>query len=446
MFDAARLNLTERTSRGLADAVLAAIRTGELREGDVLPPIRSLAGDLQVSPTTVSSAWSLLTRSGAIATDGRRGTRVATGTHRPSRYRRALESGNSFTLDLSTGVPDPDLLPDITPALRALPGRARPTSYLDDPVLPGLTQVLRSTWPSAIEAVTVVDGAMDAMQLIADTHLRFGDVVLVEDPTFPPILDILDSIGAVARGVAIDENGVVPSALAQALTRFRPAMVILQPRGQNPTGASLTAERASELADTLGSHHALVVEDDATGDVASAAAVSLGDLLPDRVLHIRSFSKSFGPDLRLAAIGGPAALLNPIIDRRLFGQGWTSRLLQSLLLTLLTDDAVATEIASARCEYARRREALVDRLRQHGVEVHARDGINLWLPVVDEAAAMVRLASRGIGVASGTPFTVRADATSAHVRVTTASLADDHDRVAAELAAAATVGNSAGFR
>lgn len=446
MREAIRAHLTERTGRGVADAVSAAIRAGELRDGDRLPPIRSLAEELQVSPTTVSAAWSLLARAGTIATDGRRGTRVASATPRPSRYRRALESGNHFALDLSTGIPDPELLPDLAPALHALPGRTRPSGYLDDPVLPGLAAVLRRTWPNPVESLTVVDGAMDALQLITQTHLRFGDVVLVENPTFPPILDVLDSVGAVVHGVAVDEHGVEPDALSRALTRFQPAMLILQPRGQNPTGASITARRARELVRVLAEHRTMIVEDDATGDVATADAVSLGARLPDRVLHIRSFSKSLGPDLRLAAIGGAAAHLDPVVDRRLLGQGWSSRLLQALLLSLLTDATITRQVGHARREYARRRDALATRLRGHGVDVSAPDGFNLWLPVLDEAAAMVRLASRGIGVASGSPFTVHADPDHPHVRVTLASLAGDHDRVAGELAAAATVGNGAGFR
>ena len=79
-----------------------------------------------------------------------------------------------------------------------------------------------------------------------------------------------------------------------------------------------------------------VIEDDHAGDISSAPAVSVGQFLPDRTVHVSSFSKSHGPDLRLAAIGGPPALVAAVADRRLLGPGWSSRLLQAVLLDLLT--------------------------------------------------------------------------------------------------------------
>src|SRR5690606_11560245 len=95
--------------------------------------------------------------------------------------------------------------------------------------------------------------------------------------------------------------------------------------------------------------------------------LSLGSRLSDRTLHVRSYSKSHGPDLRLAALGGPRALVQPLVDRRFLGQGWTSRLLQRVLVHLLTDPASTAAIADARREYARRRSAISTRLADHGI-------------------------------------------------------------------------------
>src|SRR5665811_916223 len=102
--------LEELSSRGLAHAVSRAVRDGALQPGAKLPPIRVLATALGLSPTTISAGWALLARSGAIRTDGRRGTTVADlRPPAPGRYRQALERQLDFALDLSTGVPDPRL-------------------------------------------------------------------------------------------------------------------------------------------------------------------------------------------------------------------------------------------------------------------------------------------------------------------------------------------------
>ena len=121
MLSAIEERLEEHSSRGLAQAVSRAVRDGVLRPGARLPAIRVLATALGLSPTTVSAGWALLARSGAIRTDGRRGTTVASlAEPAPGRYRRALERQLDFALDLSTGTPDPALLPNLGPALSAL--------------------------------------------------------------------------------------------------------------------------------------------------------------------------------------------------------------------------------------------------------------------------------------------------------------------------------------
>ena len=424
------------SATGLAHAVSRAVRDGALTSGTKLPPIRALAAQLGLSPTTVSAGWALLARSGAIHTDGRRGTTIAgLADLAPGRYRRALQRQLDFALDLSTGTPDPLLLPNLGPALSELTTAGIPGSYLDDPVLPGLLEILHAQWPYQPAELMVVDGAMDGLDLVSRSLLRFGDRVVVEHPGFPPLLDLLESIGVQVVGVPVDEAGLLPEHLAAALGSPA-AAVFLQPRAQNPTGASMTEPRARDLAVVLARAGVPVVEDDSAGAVAAGAPISLGRWIPRQVIHIRSFSKSHGPDLRLAAMSGPSELLREVIHRRQLGQGWSSRLLQRVLLSLLTDPIAIAAVDHARDEYTRRRGALVAALNAREVEVSGGDGLNLWVPVHDESAAIVRLASQGVGVTPGTPFDVLAGGVG-HVRVTVGLVAGGFDELAQALAAAA---------
>ena len=80
------------------------------------------------------------------------------------------------------------------------------SSYLDNPVLPELDERLRAGWPFAAEELTVVDGAMDALDRVAQVVVRLGDRVVVEHPTFPPLLDLLDELGAEVIGVDLDDE------------------------------------------------------------------------------------------------------------------------------------------------------------------------------------------------------------------------------------------------
>ncbi|HET6625693.1 MAG TPA: aminotransferase class I/II-fold pyridoxal phosphate-dependent enzyme [Nocardioidaceae bacterium] len=432
--------LDQPTARGLADAVSRAIRDGVLEPGVKLPPIRQIATELALSPTTVSAGWTLLARSGAIHTDGRRGTTVAdAATPGAVRYRTALRRQTDFELDLSTGVPDAALLPNLERAFAHLTTAGTPRSYLDDPVLPELVQVLHAQWPYEAGQLTVVDGAMDALDQVARSVLRFGDRVVVEHPCFPALVDLVEATGVRVVGVPVDEHGLCPDQLAEVL-RVPTAAVFLQPRAHNPTGASMTIERAERLAGIIAGTGALAVEDDSAGAIASSPMVSLGTWIPEQTVHVRSFSKSHGPDLRLAAMSGPDAVMQHVLARRQLGQGWSSRVLQRILLSLLTDPDTVAEVEQARETYAGRRHDLVTALAGAGVEVGGTDGINLWLPVHDETAALVRLASRGIGAAPGAPFTLLPE-DAGHLRVTCGLVADGFDALAGELADAARTGS-----
>jgi len=429
----------DRSARGIAAAVSRLVTSGSLPAGTRLPTVRDVARELGVSPTTVSEAWQSLARAGAIRTRGRSGTFVA-GPVLPRgdwRYTQLAGPAVPVARDLSTGVPDHHLLPDLTEALHRIGDGRLTSSYLDEPVLGGLETVLRERWPFPPERLTVVDGALDALDRVLGAVVRFGDHVVVENPTFAPILDLLQTVGASVVGVPIDDQGIEPAALAAALDAYAPAALFLQPRAHNPAGVSMSAERAAELAAVLAAHPGvLVIEDDHAGDIASAPAVSLGRHRPGSTVRVASFSKSHGPDLRLAAIGGPASVVGAVADRRLLGPGWSSRLLQGVLLDLLTDPVAVAQVAAARDAYASRRAALLEELGRRGAEATAADGINLWLAVDDQQIAMVTLAARGIAVAPGAPFCVtplRSD----HVRVTVGLVADGFDDLADALASAA---------
>lgn len=448
----------DTTPRGIAGDLARLVNSGDLAAGVRLPTVRELASELGVSPATISQAWQALARAGLIESRGRAGSYVRRGAAEgpAMRMRGMAAPEDPVRLDLSRGTPDPLLLPALGPALSRVSARADVGSYQAEPVLPALAAVLRDSWPSEAESIVVVDGALDAITRTLEQVVRFGDRVVVEHPGFPPFLDLLDLLGAEAVPVAIDEHGMSPEGLASALRR-RPAAVLLQPRAQNPTGASMTPARASALAGVIrsaisddGLGDLFVIEDDHSGLISTEGDVSLGSHLPDRVVHVRSFSKSHGPDLRIAAVGGPRELIGRIMARRMLGPGWTSRMLQSILLDLLTDGAAIEAVAEARRAYYTRQRALGDALRARGVPVMHADGINLWMPVLSERSTLVQLAAAGIRVAGGTPFLAAASNGTAvagaarrggpereYVRVTVGVVREEAASVADALASAA---------
>ncbi|HEX3678122.1 MAG TPA: aminotransferase class I/II-fold pyridoxal phosphate-dependent enzyme, partial [Galbitalea sp.] len=425
---------------GIAGTIARLIACGDLAPGDRLPTVRELAAELSVSPATVSHAWQALAGVGLIISRGRSGSfvRAERTTWLPPRTRNLTELPNA-RLDLSTGTPDPLLLPDMGPALSRVSSRAGTQNYFDEPVIPELEALLLASWPFQPGVLTIVDGAMDAISRTLDLLLKFGDRVAVENPGFPPVFDLLDHYGTERIPVELDAEGMQPDSLAEALHRA-PAAIVLQPRTQNPSGVSMTVERAYELARVIRNSHnseaTIVIEDDHSGEISSSGDVSLGAFLPERVVHIRSFSKSHGPDLRVAAVGGPKSFMDRFIARRILGPGWTSRMLQTILYDLLTEPETVAQVELARATYRERQVAVAGALRANGWDVLTADGINMWLRVDDERDAVVQLAAAGIRVAAGTPFL--SSPGGQFIRVTVGQIREDFAAVGAQLAAAGT--------
>lgn len=431
--------LADRTADGIASAIGRLISTGDLAVGTRLPTVRAVANQLGVSPTTVAEAWRLLQHHGAIATEGRRGTFVR-GSRQvaPGRYWQVPVEPGTFAIDLSTGTPDQALLPPLGPLLSRLDLDPHVSSYLDAPVLPALEERLRVEWPFDAEAMTVVDGAQDALDRLVGAIVRLGDRVVVTDPEFPVLLDLLELAGAEIISVGIDDEGPLVDEVATALDAD-PVALFLQPRSHNPTGVGISGARAAELAKLVAAKPSvMVVEDDHSGPVAGAALHSLGTHCPDRVVHVRSFSKSHGPDLRLAAVGGAAGPIDALARRRRLGASWSSRLLQKVLVFMLDDPETRALVTAADREYTRRRSVLGTALAGHGVEIGPGSGFNLWLPVADEQIALINLAANGIGAAPGSPFRSRPPDRD-HLRISVGTVPDELEALAERLAAAATV-------
>ncbi len=435
--------LDDRSPQGIAGALARAIRTGELAEGDRLPTVRDVAARLGVSPATVSAAWQALQRTGAVTTRGRAGTYV---NARPSGWLSPRvaslrgETSAALRLDLSRGTPDPDLLPSIGPALGRVAGRAATGGYQEEPVLPELRRLLARQWPYEVETITVVDGATDGIARALELLVGLGDRVAVEAPGFPPVFDLVEALGGEVTPMELDGEGVSVRSLRAALATD-PVAVVLQPRAHNPTGVSLSPARAAELATVLARHRQsqpVIIEDDHSGPISGRPPVSLGRHLPDRVIHVRSYSKSHGPDLRIAALGGAADLVEPIIARRMLGPGWTSRMVQTILLDLLTQAQPIEEVTEAGRQYFGRQRDLHARLVDLGLDLPLPDGINLWVPVRDERAALTHLAAADIRAAAGAPF-FPTDDHPPHVRLTTGLVrAEELDHVATSIVEAAS--------
>lgn len=432
-----------QTAAGISASVEAGVRGGQLPPGAGLPAVRALAGTLGVSPATVASAYRILRQRGVVETAGRRGTRVRPQppVAGPRAVRRLPTPPGSR--DLSAGEPDPRLLPKPGPYLRRLASSARvPVGYQDAGPLPELVGLARDRLaadgvPAVRAGITVTGGALDGIERLLGAHLRPGDRVAVEDPGWSNLLDLLAALGLAPVGVPVDDAGPTPAGLRRALATGARAAVVTT-RAHNPTGAAVTRDRAARLRAVLADHpRVLLVEDDHAGELAGVPLHPLAGATTNWVF-VRSVSKPYGPDLRLAVLAGDEATVARVEGRMRAGAGWVSTLLQRLVVELWRDPRVAAGVAAAEERYRRRRTALRAALAEHGLAAHGQTGINVWVPVPDETRVVVALREAGYAVAPGALFRL---ASPRGIRITISPL-DDRDipALAGAVAAAAAGG------
>jgi DNA-binding transcriptional MocR family regulator len=425
----ARNTITGSSAVEIARSVERALRQGALEPGARLPTVRALAGELGVSPATVASAYRALRQRGLLVGEGRRGSAIAPA---PPLGARAAAPLPPHARDLTAGNPDAALLPDLHPVLAKLD--ATPHLYGGDPFEPALIRLARRQLEAdglPARALAVTSGALDGIERVLQAHLRPGDRVVVEDPGFISVFDLLRALALVAVPVAVDDSGVLPDALERALASGAHAL-ILTPRAQNPFGSALDARRAREIRRVLREFpDALLIEDDHAAGVAGAPLESVGDGRA-RFAFLRSVSKGYGPDLRLAILSGDPETVARVEGRQRIGMRWVSHLLQRLVVALGSDRGVASLMRRAERTYTERRNALVRALAARGVPAHGRSGMNVWIPVVEEAPALAALLERGWALAPGERFRLR---TRPAIRATIATLdAADAEKLAADVA------------
>jgi DNA-binding transcriptional MocR family regulator len=418
------------SSNLIAASIENGIRSGKLHAGERLPTVRALAIKLRVSPTTVAAAYNALRVRGLVHGSGRRGTVV---NRRPPLLTRAVFPPPAPGLrNLADGGPDPTLLPRLKPHLMRLDGV--PGKYGDAENRAALIKLAARQFKRdavAAESIAVVSGALDGIERVLQAHLRPGDIVAVEDPSYTGVLDLVAALALVAEPVAIDDSGPLAADLKRALKLGAKAFIVT-PRAQNPSGAALDRKRATELQHVLAAFPEVVlIEDDHAGPVSGAPAITLSTGRAHWAT-VRSVSKSLGPDLRVSVMAGDALTVARVQGRQSLGPRWVSHILQDLVAMMWADTETPAILQKAADTYAHRRRALIEALAQHGIEARGRSGLNVWIPVAEEAGVANAMASKGWAIRAGECYRIKS---APGIRVTISTLPpEDARKLAADLA------------
>ncbi|BCJ86344.1 aminotransferase-like domain-containing protein [Effusibacillus dendaii] len=327
------------------------ILKGELAPGSPLPAERQMAVNLGVHRSTVTLAYDELKATGLIQSRQGSGTRVSehlwgidpkrvpnwksyttNGAFQPSLpIIRKIRDASQIPgiINLARGELAPDLLP--YQSLNRLLQQASlsiPLGYPD----PKGDLTLRSTLADLLavehssrvspEQIIITAGAQQALHLIAICLLQPGDAVGLEEPSYLYSLPLCSSAGLRLFRIPMDEDGLLPEAVASLQRKHRIKMIFVNPTYQNSATTTLDLDRRQKLLDICTRLRIPIVEDAAYADLnlQGTALPPLPLFVMDNgnqtVMYVGSLSKSVAPGLRIGWIVGPEQVIGRLADAK----------------------------------------------------------------------------------------------------------------------------------
>ena len=220
--------------------------------------------------------------------------------------------------------------------------------------------------------VIVTTGSQQALDLISRIFIDPGDVVLAEAPSYVGALGTFSQYEAQVVHVAMDNDGLIPQALREAITTTRAAgrkikFLYLIPNYQNPAGVLLSPARRTEILEICNKENIFVVEDNPYGllgfDRPSPNAMRAED--SENVIYLGSFSKTIAPGFRVGWALVPQALKEKLVIALESSVLCPSNFTQLAISSYLSDQPWRDQIASFTQLYKVRRDAMLESLDKY---------------------------------------------------------------------------------
>lgn len=266
--------------------------------------------------------------------------------------------------------------------------------------------------------VIVTTGSQQALDLISRIFIDPGDVVLVEAPSYVGALGTFHQYEAKVVHVAMDNNGLIPIALREAITATRATgrkikFLYLIPNYQNPAGVLLTAERRTEILEICRDESIFVIEDNPYGllgfERPSPNAMRAED--SENVLYLGTFSKTIAPGFRIGWALVPQALKEKLVIASESSILCPSNFTQLAISNYLSDQPWRDQITSFAQLYKIRRDVMLETLEATfpagATWTKPGGGFYVWItlpPEIDTKALMPKAIVSKVAYVPGTAF------------------------------------------
>jgi 2-aminoadipate transaminase len=323
------------------------------------------------------------------------------------------------TISFARGAPAPDLLPvdelaDCAETVLAREGKTI-LSYGAGAGYAPLRELIGEWFGVHPGRVVITNGGLQGLDMLARALAR-GKPLVCEWPTYDRAYKLFLAAGAAILVASVDEQGVLPDQVEVALVgQSQPAFVYVIPTFQNPTGATLTADRRAALADFSLRREVPIVEDDPYSLVRfeGEALPALFDFTQHRSIYMSSFSKTISPGLRVGFMVLPERLSEELSAAATDTYITPVQLSQAVVHEFIRRGSFAPNLMRVNEQLEQRRDAMIAALEKHfggATWLKPEGGYFIWLQLPAGADSREILArAQGVAAVAGTEFTAPAN-------------------------------------
>lgn len=232
--------------------------------------------------------------------------------------------------------------------------------------------------------IVVTNGTQSALLMLCASLVGQGGVLLAEDLTYPPLLTFARHLGFRVVGVPMDDEGLLPDALAAAIAEHRPGALYTVPTYQNPTTGILSLARRHDIVAIARRHGLALIEDDIYSRLGTDLPPPLAALAPELSWYVLGTAKSIAAGIKVAYVVAPdaegaAKCFWPGVR----GTHWMATPISAAVMTELVKNGGAERIVEAVATEVSERHRLV-RDMLGSIPFTTKPGaLHIWFPLPD---------------------------------------------------------------
>jgi DNA-binding transcriptional MocR family regulator len=383
----------------IRDRLSRLIESGALQPGDRLPSIRTLAKTTNVNKLTVIEAYSVLEADGLI--HARQGSGYFVSPSSPTPPQPATHfappqevilseyPGNSFfdfymaavtahrhadMVDLSTGFPMNSGLENLQRIARRAVKHVDSTLFNYDLPHGQLTlrqQIARMLVQQGLEItpedLIITNGSKQGLSLALQYHVKPGDWVIVESPTYHGALEILSSLKAKVIGIPMNSEGINLALLEKYLHTYHPKLIYTVSTLQNPTGVTTSYAHRTSLLQLAEKYGCKIIEDNAYEGLAFESVPPPLKALDhnDIVTYLGTFSKTLMPGIRVGYMVATGQDYQPLVESKLNHDYHVSTVSQAIVSEYLATGHYRHHLTHLQSKHLQSRNAMLSALERY---------------------------------------------------------------------------------